>query len=168
MIEYKAPQYIDTSNAAWAKNVYVFLGGSIEMGTAEQWQDIIVQAFKDVPNVVFLNPRRDDWDSTWTQDPTPGTQFHEQVTWEMDAQEFSDILIYYFADDTKSPITLLELGAYGGGDQTIVRCTPKFWRYGNVAMFSNRYGCTPTDTIEDVIRELHIEIEKSKRFKGIK
>ena len=167
MIEYKAPQSYDTSNEAWIKNIYVFLGGSIEMGTAELWQNKVVEAFKDVPNVVFLNPRRDDWDSSWVQDPTPGTKFYEQVDWEMSSQEFADIHIYYFADGTKSPITLLELGAYGCGSHTIVRCTPNFWRYGNVAMFSNRHGCTATETMEQVIEALAREIEYEKRFKGI-
>lgn len=167
MIEVKAPNHYARNDLNWIKNVYVFLGGSIEMGAAELWQDELAKAFKDVPNVIFLNPRRDDWDSSWAQDPTPGTDFHEQVSWEMDGQEFADVCVYYFADGTKSPITLLELGAYGGGNNTIVRCTPNFWRHGNVAMFAQRYGCTLVETLEDVIEELTVAIANSKRFKGI-
>jgi hypothetical protein len=57
----------------------IFLGGSIDMGAAELWQDRLVR------DLVILNPRRDDWDSSWVQDPTPGTQFYKQVAWELDA-----------------------------------------------------------------------------------
>ena len=62
-------------------NMTVFLGGSIEMGKAGRWQDKLISHFKD-DSVTFWNPRRDDWDETWEQDPTPGTEFHGQVTWE--------------------------------------------------------------------------------------
>ena len=165
MIEYKAPRQYDTSNEAWIKNIYVFLGGSIEMGAAELWQDKVIEAFKDVPNVIFLNPRRDDWVSYWAQDPTPGTQFRKQVDWEMEAQEFADIRLYYFADGTMSPITLLELGAYAGA--SIVRCTPKFWRYGNVAAFCDRYNVTMVEDFESMMAELELWIDKEKDFKGI-
>lgn len=161
MIEYKAPQDYKHSS----ENVYVFLGGSIEMGAAELWQDMVVEAFKDVPNVVFLNPRRDDWDSSWVQDPTPGTQFREQVDWEMEAQEVADIRLYYFADGTMSPITLLELGAYC--NDAIVRCTPNFWRHGNVAAFCDRYEITLVEHLESMLAELSVRIHREKQFKQI-
>lgn len=39
----------------------VFLAGSIDMGSAEDWQSKIIEELKDVDCVV-LNPRRKDWD----------------------------------------------------------------------------------------------------------
>lgn len=165
MKEYKATQKYPTDDVSWSKNIYIFLGGSIEMGAAEKWQDRLVEEFSDVPNIVFLNPRRDDWDSSWDQDPTPGTQFREQVDWEMESQELADICIYYFADNTKSPITLLELGAYSG--QSIVRCTPNFWRHGNVAAFCDRYGIPIVDDFESMVVALKDKIAREKAFKGI-
>ena len=44
----------------------VFLAGSIEMGTADEWQAVIVDALADT-QCVLLNPRRDNWDPTWEQ-----------------------------------------------------------------------------------------------------
>ena len=44
----------------------LFLAGSIEMGTAEDWQAALTTRLADFP-VVILNPRRDDWDATWRQ-----------------------------------------------------------------------------------------------------
>jgi len=133
----------------------IFLGGSIEMGDAENWQERLTNDLsKYSDQLVLLNPRRDDWDSTWAQDPTPGTKFYEQVSWEMDAQEgWSDLIVYYFAPGTKSPITLLELGSYGSRDpyNTIVCCPPDFWRYGNVYMFCEEHNIPFTDTYEDML-----------------
>lgn len=118
----------------------IFLGGSIEMGAACPWQDRVIDALSDRKGVI-LNPRRDDWDSSWEQDPTPGTKFHEQVTWELDGQERADILAFYFDPNTKSPITLLELGLGLGNIQPIIVYCPKtFWRYGNVKITCNRNG----------------------------
>jgi hypothetical protein len=132
----------------------IFLGGSIEMGVAEQWQERLATALGGYPdNVILMNPRRDDWDSSWVQDPTPGTQFHEQVTWELVNQECSALTVYYFDANTKSPITLMELGAYGlqEPDATVVCCPKEFWRYGNVAVFCNHYGIPLVHTFDELV-----------------
>jgi hypothetical protein len=78
----KAPEHHELDD-----RLTVFLGGSIDMGAAELWQDRLVKDLEDYDSLVLLNPRRDDWDSSWTQDPTPGTQFYEQVDWELRWQD---------------------------------------------------------------------------------
>jgi hypothetical protein len=151
-----APTYIDIAH----KDYTIFLGGSIEMGRAEPWQDKLVTALGGFPDsVVMMNPRRADWDSSLAQDPTPGTQFHEQVTWELEQQELADIIIYYFDPATQSPITLMELGAYGYSysQHVIVCCPPSYYRYGNVAVFCARYGITLVHTFTEL---LHLLIER--------
>ena len=54
MIEIKAPSRLTLSQ--YNSPNKIFLGGSIEMGSAEKWQDKIVKSFKD-HDIVFLNPR---------------------------------------------------------------------------------------------------------------
>ena len=44
----------------------MFLAGSIEMGIAEDWQKRVQKQLLD-KEIVFLNPRRDDWDASWEQ-----------------------------------------------------------------------------------------------------
>jgi hypothetical protein len=131
----------------------IFLGGSIDMGAAEDWQTRLTNDLADYENVVLLNPRRNDWDSSWVQDPTPGTQFYEQVEWEMERQEDTDLLIYYFAPDSKSPITLLELGLYAA-DHVLVCCPKEFYRYGNVKMVCERYGVQIVESYEEMITDI--------------
>lgn len=112
--------------------VSVFLAGSIEQGKAENWQDRVVRELTDW-NVILLNPRRDDWDSSW-EEKIENTQFNNQVTWELEHIEASTFMVIYFDPKTKSPITLLELGisAKIKPDKLIVCCPEGFWRKGNV------------------------------------
>lgn len=158
MIEYKPPHAVEYPNL----NVFsVFLGGSIEMGKAENWQEKIVDYFSNgFEQLVFFNPRRDDWDASWIQDPSPGTQFNEQVTWELVQQEMADLKVYYFAPGTVSPISLLELGLYHDHN-TVVCCPPEFQRYGNVKMVCQRYGILMLEDLNSLI--LHIENEYKAR-----
>ena len=129
----------------------IFLGGSIEMGKAEKWQDKLIQLFSRVSGVTFWNPRRDDWDASWVQDPTPGTQFHEQVSWELNAQEEADAIVYYFAPDTMSPITLLELGVYSNSGKVIVCCPDGYERKGNVIITCKHIGVPVVETFEELV-----------------
>lgn len=151
----KAPEQYDAGNA-----LKIFLGGSIDMGAAENWQDRLAKDLSDYADedVVLLNPRRDDWDSTWVQDPTPGTQFYEQVEWELINQEQAHGIVYYFAADSKSPITLLELGLFK--DHPVIVCCPKqFYRYGNVKMVCDRYDIAMVETYEDLVKFLRAAID---------
>src|SRR5688572_177940 len=106
----------------------LFLAGSIEMGLAEGWQERVESALADL-DVVILNPRRDDWDSSWKQsisDP----QFRQQVEWELDGLERASLIAVYFVPDTKAPITLLELGLFARSGRLVVCCPDGFWRRG--------------------------------------
>ena len=144
------------------ENITIFLGGSIEMGRAENWQEKITKEFQDT-DLTILNPRRDDWDSTWIQSPN-NPVFAEQVNWELDAQDFSDINVYYFADETMSPITLLELGTFGKLNNCIVYCTPKFWRWGNVSIFCSRMGIPMFEDYDKFLHALKSLIFETERY----
>lgn len=107
------------------------------MGVAEQWQSKVIQCFPF--HVDFYNPRRDDWDSSWKQDMNCA-QFFEQVTWELDHLAKVDLIYMYFDADTKSPISLLELGLYASSGKLIVCCPEGFWRKGNVDVVCQYYN----------------------------
>ena len=135
--------------------VFVFLAGSIEMGSAENWQDRLCKELKG--NYLVLNPRRDDWDNSWEQSIT-NSQFREQVKWELEAMEQADIITMYFDPNTKSPITLLELGLWAGKNpkKLIVCCPNGYWRKGNVDILCAKYGVRQVNTIEEIVGYLLI------------
>lgn len=138
----------------------IFLAGSIEMGVAENWQEKIEKTFKD-EDVTFFNPRRDDWDSSWTH---TGEQFNTQVNWELNALDESDIIFMYFSPGTQSPISLLELGLYAAERKMIVVCPDEFWRKGNVSVVCTRYSIPMFNTIEEGIFALRTAIRKNQRL----
>lgn len=125
-------------------SVQLFLAGSIEMGSAEDWQtdvcDFLEEELNRDNNAIVYNPRRDDWDSSWSQDLN-NPQFFEQVSWELDRIDNSDIVAIYLAPDTKSPISLLELGKVCHRPKDVIVCCPDgFWRKGNVDIVCYQAG----------------------------
>jgi len=136
---------------------YVFLAGSIEMGNAEKWQDKIIKELRDSIWTI-LNPRRDDWDSSWVQS-IENKLFNEQVIWELDALEAADIIVLWFDPNTKSPISLLELGLFAGSEKMLVYCPEGFWRKGNVDIVCERNGIPHYETEKDFIEFLKEFVE---------
>ena len=120
----------------------LFLGGSIEMGKAYDWQSDVIRYFQE-SDFTILNPRRLDWDNTWIQS-AGNEQFDWQVNWELNGIDDADCVIMYLKEETMSPITLMELGYCAGkvylGDiaKTVVYCRDGFWRKGNVDIISKR------------------------------
>lgn len=142
-------------NIAEYDDIYrIFLAGSIEMGTAEKWQDKVCKAV-DSDKVLLLNPLREDWDNSWKQEIT-NPQFHEQVTWELAGIEQADLVIFYFDPNTKSPITLMELGlcARQHRFRTIVCCPEGFWRKGNVDIVCEKFGIKMVETLDKLIEQV--------------
>jgi hypothetical protein len=138
----------------------VFLAGSIEMGKAEDWQVRIENELKDYPITIF-NPRRDDWDSSWEQKES-NPQFSKQVNWEMNMLDVCDIIFMYFSPETKSPISLLELGLYANSGKMIVCCPDGFWRKGNVDIVCSRYNIPVYNTLDAAIGRLRTDLSNTK------
>jgi len=130
----------------------IFLAGSIEMGVAENWQENIETVFKN-EDVIILNPRRLLWDSSWEQ-TMENPLFVEQVEWELNGLEDSDIIIMYFDKNTKSSISMLELGAHKDSGKLIVYCPKGFFRKGNVDIFCNKYDIKNVQSYEELILEV--------------
>jgi Nucleoside 2-deoxyribosyltransferase like len=116
---------------------WIFLGGSIEMGKAEDWQSYLSQRLSR-HEVLFLNPRRKDWDSSW-EAVAENPLFHEQVSWELNGLEKADWVLMNFVPETMSPISLLELGLRAQSGKLWVCCPQGFWRKGNVDVVCQRY-----------------------------
>jgi len=144
-IEVQAPNSVTIDQ----EYVNIFLAGSIEMGVAEKWQEKVIAALSDKP-IRFLNPRREDWDSSWKQD-IHNDNFVEQVVWELSSLELAQIVIMYFDPNTKSPISLLELGLHAKEQKLVVLCPEGFWRKGNVDVVCEYYGINQVDTFDELI-----------------
>lgn len=132
----------------------MFLAGSIEMGTAENWQDKLTNAIISVKNpdhkICILNPRRDAWDNSWEQSIN-NPEFKAQVEWELKGLEIATHIFFYFDPNTKSPISLMELGLYAKSDKAMVVCPESFYRKGNVDILCERYLIPNMPTLQEAI-----------------
>tara|TARA_Y100000034_G_scaffold135487_1_gene207592 strand:- start:816 stop:1313 length:498 start_codon:yes stop_codon:yes gene_type:complete len=143
---------VEGDNESFYRTI-VFLAGSIEMGVAEDWQTQVSNAIlakEGLDRVLVLNPRRDDWDSSWEQ-TIDNPNFKEQVEWELDGLEEAYCIPMYFDPDTKSPITLLEFGMFSDSGSLIVCCPKGFWRRGNIEIVCAREDIPLFDNKEEFI-----------------
>lgn len=140
---------IEAPNKLEFTNNSIFLAGTIDNGDSFDWQSEVIKSLNGF-DITILNPRRKDWDSSWKQtidDP----QFNEQVNWELDALDKADFILMYFAPESKSPISLLELGLYANSNKLIVCCPDGFYRKGNVEIVCKRYGISLFNSLELMI-----------------
>lgn len=67
-----------------------------------------------------------------TFDSIKNKELKKQVEWELYGLENASIIVYFFAPNTISPITLLELGLYLKTDKIIICCPEGYERKGNI------------------------------------
>ena len=130
----------------------VFLAGSIEQGKAEEWQsrmiedlksftsDVNIEGTKTIKKMLTIfNPRRPDWNPNLPQEAL-NEVLRNQITWELDHLEMSDVICLYLDPKTTSPISLLELGLHMRSRKLLVCCPPGFYRKANIDITCQKYG----------------------------
>jgi len=152
MKEIKAPNHYE-----WCART-VFLAGTIDMGNSIDWQQYAVERFREC-DVQLLNPRRTDWDSSWEQ--TIGNpQFREQVEWELQGLDNSNVILMHFASGSQSPITLMELGLCAN-KRVVISCAPDFWRRGNIEVLVAQFpGLELYDNLDAAIDRIKAKLDE--------
>lgn len=120
--------------------ISIFIGGSIEMGTALDWQRELARHLAAKPyadKLDLYNPRRDDWNPVWLNDAAD-PNFKGQVDWDLTYQKKADLIIYYFAGETISPITLFELGLFYS-QNPVIGADPNYKRLSNLLITQDHF-----------------------------
>ena len=116
----------------------VFLSGTIDNGDSANWQDEVVNYMKNFnavgEDLCIYNPRRKHWGELEKRD------MNHQITWELNHQEECDLNVMVLLENSKSPISFMELGLFARTGKLIVLCSEKFYRYDNVEVVCKRYG----------------------------
>ncbi len=136
----------------------VFLGGSIDMGKAVDWQAQMIAALAD-QDVVILNPRRPDWNPAW-KPVADEPEFRRQVEWELAALESADVVVLYLTPGSQAPISLLEMGLHARTGKLVVLCPEGFWRKGNVDITAQKYGVKQVESLDALIAEVKARVAK--------
>ena len=122
----------------------VFLAGTIDNGNSLNWQDkVIIELINLGVSCEVFNPRREHWNPNPTKE-----DMEKQIKWEQDHLDSADVIVMVLLDDSKSPISLLEMGLYAKSKKLIVFCTPKFYRFDNVRLTCEKYNI-------ELVQDLH-------------
>lgn len=166
LIVFNSPDKIEGLKERNKNRIKIFLAGTIDLGDSYNWQRTFIEKLKltieknaiNTTDFVIFNPRRDSWEGK-PDDTNP--MFVEQVNWELDRMEESDIIFMNLVKGSKSPVSLLELGLYARSKKLIVKCSPEFYRYGNVKMVCERYNVklisNPTISLSTILEGYEIK-----------
>lgn len=107
----------------------IFLAGTIDNGNSTDWQnDLIFGIRNEVPNnFIVYNPRRENWNINASED-----EMNQQINWEQNNLENASLIVMVLLDESKSPISLMELGEFCKSQKIMVFCTKEFYRFQNV------------------------------------
>lgn len=95
-----SPDIINTKT----DDVILFLAGGIT--DCPDWQAPTAALLdKHIPNTYFVNPRRKNWNMGDSD-----SESKKQIKWEFKYLYHSDVVLFWFPEETLCPITLLELG----------------------------------------------------------
>lgn len=118
-----------------SKNKSVFFAGTIDDGNSLNWQDkTIIELINLGFDCDIYNPRREHWNPN-----TPKEEIEYQIKWEQNHLDNADMIVMVLLDDSKSPISLLELGLYAKSKKIVVFCTTNFYRWDNVRLTCDKY-----------------------------
>ncbi|WP_055447706.1 nucleoside 2-deoxyribosyltransferase domain-containing protein [Lacinutrix mariniflava] len=128
---------------------YYFLAGSMDFNESNSWRQKIMQEMKHL--VHFLDATRIE------HNDFSDSQMKEHIEWELDALIISDKIILNFKEDSKSPISILELGMYVKSSKLVVVCPNKFYQRRYINVLCNKYNTPFFDSFDEAIEYLKKE-----------
>ncbi|MDD4820548.1 MAG: nucleoside 2-deoxyribosyltransferase domain-containing protein [Flavobacteriales bacterium] len=127
----------------------VFLAGTIDMGQSEDWQKKTIEKFKVKDgNYLFFNPRRSKGLDGTTED------MEYQIRWELEHLVRADYIIMNILPQSKSPISLLEMGLHANDGKMYVACGKEYYRYDNVRITCQYYGIPLYETLDELLEKV--------------
>lgn len=115
----------------------LFLGGTIDNGESLDWQGALTDELcssDTVHPIMIYNPRRVEWPNGDNKE-----EIGKQINWELYHLERADLIVMNILGNSKSPISLMEIGLFAKEHKLIVFCNPNFYRYDNVRIVCERY-----------------------------
>lgn len=131
-----------------AHRVSIFLAGTTSATGEPDWRATLIAGLAS-HNVTIFNPKRDDWDSTWTEDFSD-PRWAEQIQWELDMQDAADVIVVFFHGVTAAPIALAELGMSTRTGKTVACALDGYSKRGYVEAVCRKYMAPFVRSEEDL------------------
>ena len=116
---------------------------------------IIWSGSENINDMDIYNPRRASWDNSWVHG-FENPQFYQQVNWELNALEKADFIILNLLPNSKSPISLLELGLFAKSGKLLVCCPKEFYRSGNIQIVCDKYNIPLFTDIDELLNTIKL------------
>lgn len=137
-------------------DIALYLGGTIGVSTVDRWRDDIKDDLKDVDDLVIFDPVIPNWVNV-RNSKEKKFNLNKQINWELEAQEDSDYIVYYFSPYAKASFAFLELGffstkppTYTSASNIIVCCPKGFWKKDYIDVFCERYNIENVETLSEL------------------
>lgn len=144
----------------------IFLAGPTEVSWREDFIALLEQHLQDAPisptlsGITMYDPFQPDWDGTWKEDYALDPRFKAQTDWELDRQESADLVVVFFDERSKAPVSLLEFGLCARSGRAVAGCQKGFWRRGHVQGVCQRYGVPLADDLEALVVKVATALKK--------
>ena len=139
----------------------VFLGGTIDNG--RDWRSEVKSFLAGLStDVTVLDPHQDKWISGVKQSKNDPI-LHKQVNWELDAMDWSDVIVLWFEPGSMSSVSLLELGLHVGQAGVFVYCPEGYWCKGNIDILCERHNMPIYTNKEKLFKDLAIFLNSIKK-----
>lgn len=135
----------------------LFLGGTIDMGNSVDWQTEVINQL-DYLHLNIYNPRCNGFPEFDTAEEM------YQIKWELHHIRRVDYALMVFLDNSKSPISLLELGMFlkTHPTKTVVMCNENFYRHNNILLTCLDNGVRPVKTLSEAVTKVKQLIMKGE------
>lgn len=123
---------------------YVFLAGSIDLNLDGNWRQEVTDQVGD--KVHFIDP------TISGHDAMDDLQMENHINWELDMLNLADKVFLNFLPESKSPISLIELGMYARTSKLIVVCPNAFFKSRYIKTLCKKYKIPLFTTVDTAIR----------------
>lgn len=124
---------------------YIFLAGSIDNRAFSNWRKETIKKLETKINI--FDP------TNMKHDSLNDSEMESHIIWELDALAIADKILLNFLPDSKSPISLVELGLYAASNKLIVVCPKEFYQSRYVYTLCKKYNTPIFDTINKALVE---------------
>ncbi|TYA78616.1 nucleoside 2-deoxyribosyltransferase domain-containing protein [Seonamhaeicola marinus] len=123
---------------------YVFLAGSIDLNLDGNWREQVINLIGD--KVHFIDP------TISGHDAMNDLQMESHINWELDMLDLADKVFLNFLEESKSPISLVELGMYTRTSKLIVVCPNAFYKSRYIKTLCKKYKIPLFTTLDAAVR----------------
>lgn len=148
----------DKDQTPWYPTTSIFLAGTTEFAA---WRRTFLDALGVLhragetppphPSATVYDPFQPNWTGDWREDLGDAC-FRAQAEWELEKQEQAAVVVVFFDERAKSPVSLLELGLCARSGKAVVGCQRGYWKRGNVQAVCQRYGVPMADDLDGLVK----------------